>query len=192
MPPRLARAPSPLLDPLQPLVRFGLLRLLLDPARRQAQPFNGDDLGDPFREKPGIAERDRAAQRMADQYHRLPAQLLDQLRQIVDIVRCHIGTLGRPGAVAMATQVRCDDMIILRQRPRRPVPAAGVVEPAMHQDQRRGCTVAPIQIVEAHAQRRVEMGSRRGLPVHAILRKRVRGRDDVHVSLANFPTHARG
>src|SRR5205823_1167564 len=70
--------------------------------------------------------------------------------------------VGRPLAVAMAAQVRRQDMPVLAQRIGNPVPVAAVVAPTMDEEQRRPCRIAPIDIMQAKPLREIDPRSRAG------------------------------
>jgi hypothetical protein len=53
--------------------------------------------------------------------------LMDQLGEIVDVVRHHICAAGCPRAVAMSAQVRRDHVVACGQTPGDPVPTAAMI-----------------------------------------------------------------
>ena len=74
---------------------------------------------------------------MADQRD-LPETLgFHQRGQIVDVIGEAVAGAERPAGIAVAAKVGRHDMKIPTQRLRQMIPAAGVIEPAMHQQQRR-------------------------------------------------------
>ena len=60
-----------------------------------------------------------------------------QAGQIVDVIGQAVAAAGRPPGIAMAAKVGRDDMKIRPQRLRQMIPAAGMIEPAVNQQQRR-------------------------------------------------------
>ncbi len=89
---------------------------------------------------------------MAHQHNLVPPHLLHKLGEVVDEVRHQIGALGRPGAVAMAPKIRRHDMEVTRECSRGPIPAARMIQGAMHQDQCGSGAVSPIDIMQASTQ----------------------------------------
>ena len=130
-----------------------------------AQALDGDEVGDVFRENAGVTQRDIASQRMSDDSQRRQMPLIDQLREVVDVVRHCVMAGIRPLRVAMPAQIGCDDVILVRQRPRDPVPVAAMVAPAVDQQQRRRVRVPPIHVMQAQALREEHP---RGWSVHEV------------------------
>ena len=97
---------------------------------------------------------------MRDDCYLLVPQRVDQLGKVVDESIHRIVSVGRPGAVAVAPRVRRDDMPVLAQFLRHPVPAAAVVTAAVLQNQRRRIGVAPIDIVQPQPLRDKDVRSR--------------------------------
>src|SRR5450759_1012956 len=64
--------------------------------------------------------------------------------QIVNVIGQAVAAAGRPVGLAVPAEVGRDDMKIRPQRLRRMIPAAGVIETAVNEDQRRGRWVTPI------------------------------------------------
>src|ERR1700722_16652887 len=95
---------------------------------------------------------------MRDDRHRLEALVMDELSQVVNEIGFEIDAVRRPGAIAMAAQIGDDHMPVASQLTRDPVPAAGVIAGAMHQDQWRCAGVTPVHIVQAQALRNETMG----------------------------------
>jgi hypothetical protein len=96
----------------------------------------------------GVAQGDAAAERMGDDAAGGQALLVDELGEVVDEGAHRIVAAGRPGAVAMAAQVRGDDVVVGAQLGGDPVPVAAVVAAAVHQDQRRRVRIAPVDVVQ--------------------------------------------
>ncbi len=155
-----------LLDPLAPALGGGQGALLDHAARREAQPLDGDKLAHRLGIQAGVAQRDHAAERVGDDGHRRQLLLVDQLGQVVDIGGGVVDPVRRPGAVAVAAQVRGDDVPVVAQLARHPVPAAAMVASAMHQQQRRGGGIAPVDIVQPQPLRDEDVRGRPGKVVH--------------------------
>jgi hypothetical protein len=81
--------------------------------------------------------------------HLLLAQRIDQVGEIQQQRGHGVIGIGRPGAVAMAAQIRGDHVPVGGQFARDPVHRMGMVEAAVLQDQRRRIRVAPVEIVQA-------------------------------------------
>jgi hypothetical protein len=96
------------------------------------------------RKHTGIGQADHAAHGMADDGHILEACSLHQARQIVDLVSQAVAAAGRPFRIAMPAKVGRHDMKVSPQRARQMIPAAGMIETAMNQEQRRGLRVTPV------------------------------------------------
>jgi hypothetical protein len=128
--------------------------------RRRAEAFDRDQPLDGIGEDAGVAQRDIAAERMADDRHRGEPELMDELREIVDVADHIVGAGARPCAVAVAAQIRRDHVPASTQALRHPIPVAAMVAPAVQQDERRRGAVAPVDVVEAQALR--EEDPRRG------------------------------
>src|SRR5580704_14327819 len=58
---------------------------------------------------------------------------------------------GRPGAVAMPAQVHGVDVKMLAERARHPVPVAGMIQAAMHQQERRKAILSPVPELQLQA-----------------------------------------
>ena len=74
-------------------------------------------------------------------------ELMDQLRQIVNKCGHFVIAIGRPRAVAMAPQIRGNDMPVMTQFFGYPIPATRVIAAAMDQEQRRRVGITPVDIV---------------------------------------------
>ena len=145
---RAAAEVATLLDPLAPAFGDAVRRLWLGRPRGPAQPLDGADPADLLRIEARIAQGDGPAEGMGDEGDGLAVQLVDQLGQVVDEVGHHVGPVRRPGAVPVPAQVRGDDVPVPTQLPRHPVPASGMVPPAVLQDQHRRIRIAPVEIVQ--------------------------------------------
>ena len=110
----------------------------------------------------GVAQRDHAAERMRDDRHRRQLLLMDQLREVVDIGGDRIAAVGRPLAVAVTAQIGRQDVPVVAQRLRHPVPVAAMVAPAMHQQQRRRAGIAPIDVMQPQPLREIDARGRAG------------------------------
>ena len=141
-----------LADPLVHALGDRLVRALGEHARRRARAprwrpacatVSGID--------PGVAERDVAAERVGDDRDRRQPLLVDELGEVVDVAGHRVAAVGRPLAVAVAAQVGRDDVPVVPQRRRRPVPVPAVVAPAVEQEQRRLVRIAPVHVVQPEA-----------------------------------------
>ena len=128
-----------------------------------AQPFDRHDLLDHVGKGPGIAQRDIAAHRVADDGDRSDTQLVDQLGKVVDHVVSRIIAIADPVAVTVASVIERDHMPVLAQLLGHPVPAARMVAPAVHEDQRGLSAIAPVEIVQAQALRDEGLRGRSGM-----------------------------
>src|ERR1051326_213627 len=108
----------------------------------------------------GVAQGDVAAERMADDSHRREVPLVDQLREVIDVVRGSVMPGIGPLRVAVTAEVRGDDVIFVPQRGRDPVPVAAMVPPAMDEQQRWGVRVAPVDVVQPQTLRKIHPGCR--------------------------------
>jgi hypothetical protein len=84
---------------------------------------------------------------MGDDRDFVVPQRVDQLGKVVDEGVHFVIAVRCPRAVAVAAQVRRDDVPVLREFFGHPIPAAAMVAPAVLQDQRRRFGVAPIDVV---------------------------------------------
>ena len=103
------------------------------PLGRGSEALDGDEPGDAVRVDPGVAERDVAPQRVGDDRHGRQPLLVDELGEVVDVAGHRVAAVGGPLAVAVAAQVGRDDVPVVPQGRRRPVPVATVVAPAVHE-----------------------------------------------------------
>src|SRR3546814_3864439 len=74
---------------------------------------------------------------MGDDGERLQRELVDELRDVADIVRHRIDAALDPFGIAMSAQVGGDDVPVVAQPLRHPVPVAAMIAPAVNQQQRR-------------------------------------------------------
>src|SRR3546814_1943819 len=74
---------------------------------------------------------------MADDGERLQLELVDELRDVADIVRHRIDAALDPFGIAVSAQVGGDDVPVVAQPLRHPVPVAAMIAPAVNQQQRR-------------------------------------------------------
>ena len=72
----------------------------------------------------------------------------DQLGEIDRVGGQRIVAVRRPVAVAMAAQVQREDAIVVAQVAGDEIPAVGVIIAAMDQDDRRGVTTRPFEIMQ--------------------------------------------
>ena len=138
-------------DPVLHAFGEGGLSPLLQDFRRRAQPLDRDQTPDVLRVDAGIAQRDVAAQRVRHHRHRRQLLLMNQLRQVVDIAAHGVVAVGRPLAVAMAAQVRRDDVPVIAEAFGHPVPVPAVIPPPVHQQQRRRVRIAPVDVMQPEA-----------------------------------------
>ena len=82
---------------------------------------------------------------MADDGDLVKTFRFHQAGQIVDVVGKAVAGAERPAGIAVAAQIGRHDVKIRSQRPRQMIPAAGVIEAAMHQQQWRRRCVTPIR-----------------------------------------------
>ena len=80
---------------------------------------------------------DAATQRMADERDGEQLQVLEQLRHVEDVVDHGVLPAARPLRIAVAAQVGGDDVELLAQFLRHPVPVAAVVPAAVDEHHRR-------------------------------------------------------
>ena len=114
-----------------------------------------------FRKRPGKGQADHAAHRVADDSGVFQAFGLHQAGQIVDVIGQAVAAAFRPLGIAVPAQIGRDDVKIRPQRPRHLVPAAGVIEAAMDQQQQWRRCVAPVGVVQPKSVRLVEARLRR-------------------------------
>ena len=144
-----------------PLVERDLEPLFLHRGGR-AEAFDRDEAPYLIRIKAGEAQGDIAAQRMRDDGDGGEAKLVHQLRQIINIAGDRIIAGHVPLAVAVTAKIGTDDMPILAQLHRRPVPTARMIAPAMEQDQRRFVGISPVDIMQPRALRNDTLRGRAG------------------------------
>ena len=75
--------------------------------------------------------------------------LPQQLRNIVDIVDLAIRAAHHPLTVAVAAQIRCNDVVVVAKLFSYPVPVAAVITAAVNQDHWRCFRISPIYIVQS-------------------------------------------
>ncbi len=119
----------------------------------RTKPLDRHQPADVLRIDPAIAQRNVAAERVGDDGNRRQFLLMDQLRQIIDVVRHGVAAGRRPGGITVAAQVRCDHVVVPPQIAGDPVPVAAMIASAMQQDQRRRIGVAPVDVVQTHSLR---------------------------------------
>src|SRR6185312_17359635 len=96
-----------------------------------SQPFDRHQPPYVFGIDAGIAERDVPAEGMGDDRDGRQLLLMDQLREVIEVIRHCVMARGGPGGIAVAAQVRGDDVIVVAQGRGDPVPVAAMVPPAM-------------------------------------------------------------
>ena len=132
------------------MVTFGIEPHALD----DDQPLNR------FRECAGEDGGDGAAQGMGNDGHGREALLADELGDVLDVLQVRIRTAHRPLRVAMAPEIRRNDVEPGTQRLRQPIPRVAVVVHTVDQQHVGRRVVAPIQVVEAQTLGEVAVGSR--------------------------------
>src|SRR5258706_14971665 len=70
-----------------------------------------------------------------------------------------VGSAGRPGAIAMTTQVERVNVIVAAKVARHPIPVAGMIERAMHEQQGGLAFTAPVPELQAQSMRIEKMGN---------------------------------
>jgi hypothetical protein len=90
---------------------------------------------------------------MADDGDFVVAKLMDELGKVVDHVLHVVISIADPVRIAVAAMVEGDDVPVLTQFLRHPVPAARMIAPAMDEHQQRFFGIAPIEVIEAQALR---------------------------------------
>jgi hypothetical protein len=99
---------------------------------------------------------------MRDNGHRRQFLLMDQLREVVDIGGHRVAAVGRPLTIAVAAQIGGENVPIMAQGLRDPVPVAAMVAPTVHQQQRWRAGIAPVDIMQPQPLREINA---RGRPV---------------------------
>jgi len=84
--------------------------------------------------------------------------LVNQLRDVIDIVHVVVAGAHSPLAVAVAPQIRSDDVIVVAKRLSDPVPIPAVIASAMDHQHRRRVLVGPVHIVEPEPLRKIRVG----------------------------------
>src|SRR6266478_712128 len=105
--------------------------------RREAQALDGDGFAGACGIDAAIMQNDAAAERMADQANLKIINDVEERGEIENVLGDAVGGAGRPGAVAVAAQVQREDVIVLAQDARDPIPIASVVQAAVNEHQRR-------------------------------------------------------
>ena len=86
---------------------------------------------------------------MTDENDALGPEMLEQARQIEDVIENGVVTADSPGAVAVAAQVGRDDVISITQLLGYEIPAARVISPAVEQHQQGRFAVTVVDVVES-------------------------------------------
>jgi len=84
--------------------------------------------------------------------------LVNQLRDVIDVVHVVVAGAHCPLAVAVAAQVRRDDVVVVAKGLSDPVPIPAVIAPAMHHQHRWRVLVGPVHIVEPEPLREIRVG----------------------------------
>ena len=88
---------------------------------------------------------------MGDDGHGGQALLVDELGQIVEVAGHGVAAVRRPLAVTVPAQIGSDDVPLLPERFRRPVPVPAMIPPPVKEEEGRLVRVAPVHVVEAAA-----------------------------------------
>ena len=110
-----------------------------------------DHLLHPVRIRARVLQRDRAAERVADDRDLLDSERAQQLVDVERVVDHGVAAADRPLRVAVAAQVGGDDVEVAPQILRHPVPVAGVVAAAVDQQQRRLVGIPPVDVLQLEA-----------------------------------------
>src|SRR5262249_61333141 len=105
----------------------GLRHALGQSLRRGTEALDGDEPRDTLQVDTGVAERDIASERMRDDAHRRQTLLMDELVEIVDVFGDRVAAVRRPLTVAVTAKIGRDDVPVVAQRLRGPVPVATVI-----------------------------------------------------------------
>ena len=100
--------------------------------RRKADTLDGDGFSDARGIHSAIMQNDASAERMA---HEANGKIIDDIEEggeIEDVFGYAVGGAGGPSAVAMSAQIQREDVIMLAQDARNPIPIASVVQAAVH------------------------------------------------------------
>src|SRR5579862_8286645 len=97
---------------------------------------------------------------MADYIYRKSIDNVRQRRQIQHVLHHAVKRARGPRAIAVAAQIQSEDVEILAQSLRHPVPIAGVIQAAVDQNQRRLAFAAPIPKLQLQAMRIEKMRDR--------------------------------
>ena len=142
---------------------FVARRRVVRPRGRHAHALDGHELRHRIGVQARIGQGHRAAHGVADQHDVLQAGLADQLRDVVDVVDRRVGAAHQPLGIAVAAQVRGDDVVVRLQRLGHPVPVPAMVASAVHQQHGRGAFVAPVHVVQTQPLREVDVRRRAAL-----------------------------
>src|SRR5712692_10919964 len=115
--------------------------------------FDGDDFAYRVRKSAGISQRDHTAQRMADKGKWPLADHIAERGQIENVLGYRIDRTWRPLAVAMTAEVECENVIVVAQRARHPVPTASMIQPAVNEHHWRFVVAPVIPVVQLQAVR---------------------------------------
>jgi hypothetical protein len=104
---------------------------------------DGDQLGDRLRIEAGVAQGNGTSERVGDDGHRGHLGLKQELGDVVDVVQLVVAAADHPLRVTMSAQIRRDDVIVVSERLRDPVPVPAVI---------------PTTVDEQHGRRIFEIG----------------------------------
>ncbi len=122
-------------------------------AREWAEGFEQHHALDPFRKRAGVEQTHAAAQRVADDRHRIFVQVLQQSGEIGEKVFMGVAAAGaRPLAVAMAAQVERHRMLdrhaAADQLVKKMIPTAPLIAHAVDEDVSLLLGIAPFPIMQ--------------------------------------------
>src|SRR5262249_36234365 len=117
--------------------------------RWRPESFDRYDFLHCFGKNAGIEKCDGTAEGMSNDGDGSHLFLMHKLSNVVDVVDLAVAAARRPVAVAVAAQVRCDNVIAIAQAFGDPVPIPAMIPSAMYHQEVGRTLVAPVDIVEA-------------------------------------------
>jgi hypothetical protein len=124
---------------------------VVGPARVQTYALEHYQAFNSIRINTSVERRNGATHGMSDQSQRCKLGLVHQLRDVIDIIEIVITSPFAPFRVSMATQVRCDQVIVPGKVLGEPVPGVAVVLNPVQKQHGGLVRVTPIQIVQPQA-----------------------------------------
>src|SRR5262245_14505137 len=85
---------------------------------------------------------------------------MDELGQVVDVPGHRVAAVRRPLTVSVPAKIRRDDMPVLAESFRRPVPVPAMIPTAVEEKERRLVRITPIDVVETQPLRVVRVRGR--------------------------------